>query len=303
MRSFSAAAKAEICQSFPQKHCCLAAECFGILLFCNTFRTDSIRIITESREFAGILPRLFKKTFGFGFDSQSGEGTGGKFVFQLSDSGKLAAVMETYGFDCRQTLSMHINLPYVENDCCKLAFLRGAFLAGGSVTDPEKDYHMEFTTTHQSVAREFYALIHEALGFSPKLTTRSGAQVVYLKQNEQISDFLAQLGAGVAYMGILEARLERELNNRVNRRCNCDDANISKVVDASREQIRAIRILRESGRFDSLPEKIRQAAVLREENPEASLSELAELLEPQISKPAMSHRLKRITELAAEVTK
>ena len=113
----------------------------------------------------------------------------------------------------------------------------------------------------------------------------------------------AQLGAGVAYMGILEARLERELNNRVNRRCNCDDANISKVVDASREQIRAIRILRESGRYDSLPEKIRQAAVLREENPEASLSELAELLEPQISKPAMSHRLKRITELAAEVTK
>lgn len=303
MRSFSAAAKAEMCQVFPQKHCCVLAECFGILLFCNTFRTDSVKIITESREFSGILPKLFKKAFGFGFDSQSGEGTGGKYVFQISEEAKLEWIMESFGFGSRETLSLHINLPYVENDCCKLSFLRGAFLAGGSVTDPEKGYHMEFTTTHQSVAREFYALIQEVLGFSPKLAARSGAQVVYLKQNEQISDFLAQLGAGVAYMGILEARLERDLNNRVNRRCNCDDANITKVVEASREQIRAIRILKEYGMFDSLPEKIKQAAILREENPEASLSELAELLEPKLSKPAMSHRLKRITDMAAEVAK
>lgn len=303
MRSFSAAAKAEVCQSFPQKHCCFLAECFGILLFCNTFRTDSIKIITESGEFAGILPKLFKKAFGFGFDSQSGEGAGGKYVFQISEPAKLRLIMESFGFGSRETLSLHINLPYVENDCCKLSFFRGAFLAGGSVTDPEKGYHMEFTTTHQSVAREFYALVQEVMGFSPKLATRSGVQVIYLKQSEQISDFLAQLGAGVAYMGILEARLERDLNNRVNRRCNCDDANITKVVEASREQIRAINILREHGMFDSLPEKIKQAAIVREENPEAPLSELAELLEPHISKPAMSHRLKRITELASEVAK
>lgn len=300
MRSFSAAAKAEMCQVFPQKHCCLLAECFGILLFCNSFRQNGIKIITESDAFAAILPKLFRKTFGFCFDIQSGDGKSGKFVFQISDPVKLRAVMEAYGFDSRESLSLHINLPLVENDCCKLSFLRGAFLAGGSVSTPEKSYHMEFSTTHQSVSREFCTLIQEVLGFAPKLTSRSGAQVIYLKQNEQISDFLAQLGAGVAYMSIIEARLERDLNNRVNRRCNCDDANITKVVEASREQIAAIRKLRERQQFDDLPEKIKQAAFLREENPEASLAELAELLEPKISKPAMSHRLKRLVELASE---
>lgn len=300
MRSFSAAAKAEICQEFPKKHCCILAECFGILLFCNTFRRDHIKIITESREFSGILPRLFQKAFGFGFDSQAGDGKNGKYVFQISAPEKIMKIMESYGFDRRESLSLHINLPVVENDCCKLAFLRGAFLAGGSVTAPEKGYHMEFVTTHQSVSREFYALIQEITEITPKITARGGGQVVYLKQSEQISNCLAQLGAGVACMGILEARLERELNNQVNRRCNCDDANITKVVEASQEHLNAIRILRERNQFESLPEKLKKAAVLREENPEASLAELASLLEPPISKPAMNHRLKRLVELAKE---
>lgn len=208
--------------------------------------------------------------------------------------------MNAFGFDRDETFSLHVNLPVVENDCCKAAFLRGAFLAGGSVTDPGKGYHLELATTHRSVAKECYILIHETLDFPPKLTARGGTQVIYLKQNEQIADFLTFLGASVASMGMIEARLEHELNNQVNRRCNCDDANITKVVEASQGQLNAIRILREQSKFDQLPEKLKQAAVLREENPEASLTELAGLVEPQISKPAMSHRLKRLVELATE---
>lgn len=300
MRSFSAAAKAEICRSFPQADCCTLAGCFGILLFCNCFRNDSVKIITESREFAALLPKLFKKAFGFGFDVQAGEGKGGKQVFQIQDAKKLDAIMDAFGFDTRQTLSLHVNLPVVEEDCCKAAFLRGAFLAGGSVTDPVKGYHLELATTHHAVAKECYLLIQETLGFLPKLASRSGGKVVYLKQSEQIGDFLTFLGASVASMGVIEARLEHELNNKVNRRCNCDDANITKVVDASQEHLNAIRILRERNQFDRLPEKLKQAAQVREENPEASLSELAGLVEPKISKPAMSHRLKRLVELAME---
>lgn len=300
MRSFSSSAKAEICEMMPQKRCCALAECFGILLFCNSFRNDNIKIITESQEFASILPKLFKKAFGFSFDLNSGDGKSGKYVFQMTSSEKLKKVMEAYGFNIAETLALHINLPIVENDCCKLFFLRGAFLAGGSVTDPEKGYHLEFSTTHHSVSREFYALVQEILNFSPKLTARGGGQVIYLKNSEQISNFLGQLGASVACMGIIEAKLEHDLNNRVNRRCNCDDANITKVVEASREQIAAIRNLKASGRFDNLPGKIKQAAEVREQNPEASLSELAELVEPKISKPAMSHRLKRLVEMASE---
>lgn len=299
MRSFSAAAKAEMCKC-PTAGCCALAECFGILLFCNSFRNDSIKIITESDDLAVLLPRLFKKAFGLNFDSQSGEGKSGKQVFQIQSGEKLATIMNAFGFDREQTCALHVNLPVVEEPCCRTAFLRGAFLAGGSVTDPGKGYHLELATSHHSVAKECYILIHETLGFTPKLATRSGTQVIYLKQNEQISDFLTFLGASVASMGIIEARLEHELNNQVNRRCNCDDANITKVVEASREQMNAIRTLREQNRFDALPDKLRQAALVREENPESSLAELASLVEPQISKPAMSHRLKRLVELAEE---
>ena len=289
-----------ICKNIPQSGCCALAECFGILLFCNSFRSDAIKIITESAEFAALLPRLFKKSFGFGFDAPPGEGKTGKLVFQIQDARKIAAIMNAFGFDLDETFSLHVNLPVVENDCCKTAFLRGAFLAGGSVTDPGKGYHLELATTHHSVAKECYILIHETLGFPPKLASRSGARVIYLKQSEQIADFLTFLGASVASMGIIEARLEHELNNQVNRRCNCDDANITKVVEASQEQLTAIRALRERNQFDQLPEKLKQAALVREENPEASLTELAGLVEPKISKPAMSHRLKRLVELAKE---
>ena len=121
------------------------------------------------------------------------------------------------------------------------------------------------------------------------------------RQSELISDFLTLLGAPVAAMGIMEARLEKELNNKVNRRCNCDDANISKVVEAAQEQLGAIRVLREAGRLDTLPEKIKQAALARENNPSASLSELAEMMEPPITKPAMNNRMKRLLQLAEEV--
>ena len=300
MRSFSASAKAEICRSFPQSGCCALAECFGILLFCNSFRNDSIKIITESAEFAALLSKLFKRTFGFGFDTQAGDGKKGKMVFQIQDTGKLSFIMNAFGFDARETFSLHVNLPIVENECCKAAFLRGAFLSGGSVTDPLKGYHLELATTHHSVAKESYLIIQETLDFLPKLASRSGTQVLYLKQSEQIADFLTFLGASVASMGIIEARLERELNNQVNRRCNCDDANITKVVEASQEHMNAIRRLRERNQFDLLPEKLKQAAKVREENPEASLTELAGMIEPKISKPAMNHRLKRLVELAKE---
>ena len=198
---------------------------------------------------------------------------------------------------------MHVNLPLVEDDCCKNAFLRGAFLAGGSVTDPEKGYHLEVATTHQSVSREVFTLVEEVMGFYPKTTARGGTQVLYIKQSEQISDFLTYLGAPVAAMGIMEARLEKELNNKVNRRCNCDDANISKVVEAAQEQLNAIQILQARNLYDQLPVKVRQAAEARLKHPEASLTELAAMMEPSITKPAMSHRLKKLVQLAQEEEK
>ena len=301
--SFSAAAKAEICRILPQKHCCALAQCFGILLFCNSFHAESIKIITESRELAAILPKLFKKAFSLSFDVVPENPEDRKQVFLISRPEKIQTIMASYGFDRQDTLSLHINLPVVEEECCRASFLRGAFLAGGSVTAPSKGYHMELSTTHQAVARECEVLMREVMGFPPKLAARCGGQVLYLKQSEQIADFLTYLGAPVAAMGIMEARLEKELNNKVNRRCNCDDANTSKTVEAAQEQLAAIRILKASGMLENLPKKLQQAAIAREAHPSSALTELAAMMEPPITKPAMNHRLKRLLELAGEVKK
>lgn len=298
--SFSGSAKAEICRTLPSKRCCALAQCFGILLFANNFSFDAVKIITESREFAQLLPILFKKAFGIAFDVVPDVDAPGKLAYQINQAAKIERIMGSYGFDPADTLSLHINLPVVEDDCCKSAFLRGAFLAGGSVTDPEKGYHLELATTHHSVAREGSALIQEVLGFYPKTAQRGGGQVLYLKNSEQICDCLTFLGAPVAAMGIMEARLEKELNNKVNRRCNCDEANTSKVVEAAQEQLAAIRVLRKKGLIEGLLPKLKQAALAREENPEASLTELAALMEPPITKPAMNHRLQKLVKMSKE---
>ena len=145
-------------------------------------------------------------------------------------------------------------------------------------------------------------LFQEVLDVSPKLASRGGGQVLYFKQSDRISDVLAYLGAPVSAMGIMEAKLEKELNNKVNRRCNCDDANTSKVVEAAQEQLNAIRILRDRGAMEHLPKKLRQAADARERNPESSLTELAAMMEPPITKPAMNHRLKKLVDMAKEGT-
>jgi DNA-binding protein WhiA len=298
--SFSGSAKAEICRTLPGRNCCALAECFGILLFANSFTRENIKIVTESREFAYNLPRLFDKAFGLDFDSFPSMESPGKLTFHIYAPEKIQVIMDAFGFDREDTVALHVNLPVVEEDCCKHAFLRGAFLAGGSVTDPGKGYHLEFATTHFSVSRECNVLMQEVMGFYFKMAERSGGQVLYLKQSDQIADFLTYLGAPVASMGILEARLEKELNNKVNRRCNCDDANTSKVVEAAQEQLNAIQMIKDRGNFDKLPLKLQQAANAREKNPEASLTELAAMMEPPITKPAMNHRLKRLVELAKE---
>lgn len=298
--SFSGSAKAEICRVAVQKTCCAVAQCFGILLFCNSFGADGIRIITESRELGLLIPKLFRKAFSISFDSAPDLEQTGKLVFSITDPEKITRIMSAYGFHPADTISLHVNLAVIEDDCCKSAFLRGAFLAGGSVTDPAKGYHVELATTHSSVARETYALMEELLGFYPKTANRGGGQILYLKQSDLISDLLTYLGAPVAAMGIMETRLEKELSNKVNRRCNCDDANTSKVVEAAQEQLSAIRILRNNGKLQHLAHKLQQAAKAREENPAASLTELAALMEPPITKPAMNQRLKKLVAASKE---
>ena len=295
--SFSSNVKAELCKDSLSKKSCAVAEGYGVLLYCNTFSSTEIRIITESRDFAARLPRLFKKAFGITFDQEPAAHDRGKLQFAISSEDKISRIFETLQMDLKASLTLHVNFGMLEEEAECMAYLRGAFLAGGSVTDPAKRYHLEMTTSHYKVSRETCALLIEC-GFSPKELSRGGNNILYFKQSDTIEDFLTAIGAQVAAMGVMEAKVEKDLRNGVNRRVNCETANLSKAVDASFEQLAAIRRLEEAGVLETLPQKLQETARLRRENPEATLSELAEMPDPPVSKSAVNHRMRKLMELS-----
>lgn len=298
--SFSSETKNELCRVHINEKQSAIAECYGVLLYCNTFSNKEIKIITESGSFASRLPKLFKRAFGFSFDTMPEDfDREGKFIFSIEDPGKMEKIFEVYGYDSAHILVHHLNLVMVEDEHCKVSFVRGAFLAGGSITDPQKRYHLEMITDHYYVNRELLALLLE-MGFEPKSTSRSGNYIAYFKQSEAIEDFLTTIGAPVAAMEIMEAKIMKGMTNSVNRRVNCDTANVTKTVDAAQEQIEAIEKLKAGMGLDKLSDKLRQTAELRLNNPEMSISQLAEMSEPPMTKSCISHRLRRLVELSEE---
>lgn len=296
--TFSAQVKQELCRQALSRRCCAQAEAYGVLLFCNTFHSRQVRIITESSQLKRRLPALFRKAFRLEFDQLPAEK--GKGTFLIEDPEKLQLIFSTFGLDADSAVSIHVNFAHLEEEHCQVAFLRGAFLAGGSVTDPMRGYHLELATSHYHVGREVPALLRE-VGFSPKATVRKGNYITYFKQSDHIEDFLTKIGAPVSAMAVMTAKLERDLRGSVNRRVNCDAANLDKVVAAAQSQIEAIRRLEEAGALSTLPARLREAAQLRVDNPELTLSELAGMCDPPVSKSALNHRLRRLVEHAEQV--
>lgn len=272
-----------------------ADQAYGILLYANTFSASEIRVVTGNADFAAHLARLFKRAFGVEFDSVTGDAQKGKSAFLINDAKKLSRILGAYGCDDKSLTAVHINLGALEEDGAKELFLRGAFLAGGSVTDPEKRYHLELSTTHPFVSRELPALLSD-VGFESKLVKRGQNYVTYFKMSSVIEDFLTKIGAPVAAMRIMNTKIEKDMTNSVNRRVNCDTANVLKTVVAAEEQLHAIKKLRDSGAFESLPDKLREAAEARENSPELSLSELSAAM--GLTKSGLNHRMRKITELA-----
>ena len=295
--SFSSDAKAELCRAKTDRKCCAVAESYGVLLYCNTFTQNEIRIITASDAFAARLPRLFRRAFSLGFDVQPDENARGKRSFLIRDRDKIGRIFAAFGAEADATLSHHVNFGVIEEECDRVSFLRGAFLAGGSVTDPEKRYHLELATPHHAVSRESYSVLLE-LGFTARETRRGGNHLLYFKQADVIADLFTALGAPTTAMGVMTAKVEKEMRNTITRQINCDSANADKVVSAAQEQLDAIRrIARETG-LDALSEPLRDAALLRITNPAASLADLAQLSYPKVTKSCLSHRLRKLMEMA-----
>lgn len=291
--SFSSEAKAELCRARIQKKCCAAAESYGVLLYANTFSARELRIITASVPFAERLPQLFRKAFGLSFDRCPEEMGGRKMSFLITGEDKLRRIYETYGAEFAGTLSHHVNFGVLEEDCDRAAFIRGAFLAGGSATDPEKGFHLELATAHRSVSRETCSLLLD-MGFEPREAVRGGNALLYFKKADVIADLLTTMGADGAAMGVMTAKVERDMRNTITRRVNCDSANADKIVAAAQEQLDAIKHIVRSYGLDALPEPLKDTALLRIANPEASLSDLARLSYPPVTKSCLSHRLKKI---------
>ena len=295
--SFSGEVKRELCRVGLGRACCARAEAYGVLLYCNTFTAQELRIITECEEFAIRLPELFDRAFGgLSFDRMP-TALEQKYIFQINDGEKLERIIDAFGFDARQSPVLHITFGLLEEDCCRAAFLRGGFLAGGSVTDPNKRYHLELETSHAQASRELQALLTD-MGQQPKQVARGGYQVTYFKNSDQIEDLLTLMGAPLSAMALMNTRAEKELRNGVNRRVNCESANLDKAVDAAQEQLEAIRRLYELGRVEELSPQLKETVILRETYPELTLSQLAEEFDPPVTKSCLNHRLRKLVELS-----
>ncbi len=186
------------------------------------------------------------------------------------------------------------------NDCCKRAYLRGAFIAVGSITSPEKTYRLDFACKSEEIA-SFLVKIIENFNLHPKITTRRNRYVVYLKEAVEISDMLAIIEANVAMMNFENARIIKEMRGSVNRQVNCETANLNKTISASMKQVEEINFIKQKNAFKKLDENLKQVANARLKNPDASLEELGKLLNPPVGKSGVNHRLRKISEIAKEL--
>ncbi len=288
--SFSSNVKAELCRLPLNRGCCAVAEAYGVLLYANCFSFREIRIITGSEPFAKRLPKLFRRAFDLDFDAVAG---GAKSVFDITDVAKIRRIFETFGYDADSALVSHVNLGILEESCCRASFVRGAFLAGGSMTDPSKRCHLELVTDHKNVAGETVSLLLE-MGFSPRVTSRAGHQVIYFKQSEAAEDLFTTIGASGAAMELMSAKIEKEMRNAINRQINCDSANVDKTLSAAAAQMARIRELERAVGLSNLPQDLAETALLRIANPEVSLSDLAQLADPPVTKSCMNHRMRKL---------
>lgn len=291
--SFSARVKKELGDLPLGTTCCAMAEAYGALLYASRFSFDAIQITTASNFVGERLEGLFAKAFGLDFDSVKLSAAATRQSYLIESPEKIAQITDQLGYDEKTHLAHTINLALLEASCCIPAFLRGAFLTGGAVTDPLKTYHLELVTRHQGVSRGMMAMLGE-LGFAPKMTMRRGNAAVYFKKSEAIEDFLTNIGASGMALLHMTTKVEKHMKNAVQRKVNCDAANVEKSVIAAEMQLLAIRKIETHIGLESLPEKLYQTAILRVVNPEANLGELAELADPPVTKSCMSHRLKKI---------
>lgn len=311
--SFSSKVKDELSRQVnPARHCQIA-EIAAILSLCGKIKISdqdhfSIEIHTENVAVARKYFTLLKKTFNIGTDVSIRRGAYLKrnrtyivAVREHEDAIRVlqaAKLLNEYG-EVSENLSVVRNV-VVQNTCCRRAFIRGAFLASGSISDPEKFYHFEIACVAEPKAEQLRELI-ATFDIEAKIVRRKKYYVVYIKEGSQIVDILNVMEAPVALMELENIRILKEMRNSVNRQVNCETANINKTVSAAVKQMDDIRYIQAVIGLDGLPDNLREMALVRLERPDATLKELGEALNPPVGKSGVNHRLRKLGILADDL--
>ena len=289
--SFSSEIKQELSWQLPSARHCRLAEISAILSFCShveagTEGTGNVRMHTENLAVARKYFTLLKKTFNINMNVsvRQNRKPHGNRSFEITALTDMTAV--------RHVL--------IQNPCCRRAYIRGAFLASGSVSDPEKGYHFEIVCADSARAEQLSAML-ESFGIEAKITLRKHSYILYVKEGTQIADILNVMEAHVGLMKFENIRILKEMRNSVNRQVNCETANLNKTVSAAVKQIEDIQYIQSTIGFEKLPENLAEIARLRLEQPGMSLKELGQMLTPPVGKSGVNHRLRKLSFIAEEL--
>lgn len=282
--SFSQNVKEELSKHMSLARHCQLAELAAMMHFCGQIGRDSegrytIGFQTENEAVSRKGFTLLKKAYNINTDAEI-------------DEEQMGDIFAGIG-----ALEEPVNPVLIKSSCCQRAFLRGAFLSIGSISDPSKGYHMEFVCTTAKKAAQLQNVL-QAFDIEGKLVLRKKYFVVYLKEGESIVDLLNVCEAHVALMEFENLRILKEMRNSINRRVNCEAANITKTVNAATRQIEDIEYIRDHGGLKQLPDNLCRMAEVRLEYPDASLKELGEYLDPPVGKSGVNHRLRKLSEFA-----
>ncbi|MDO5037453.1 MAG: DNA-binding protein WhiA [Tissierellia bacterium] len=307
--SFSTSVKNELARLDLKDQGQMIAELAGVVrlagsLKLSSFRDLSLVLATENascaRRYLSLLRRVYTDDVGVRVIKTGQVKTKNTYEIQLKDPGTLSLLLDDIAFlRDGNIFSANYKTPasVIRSRDQGRAYIRGAFLGGGSVTDPEKGYHLEFVTGNQDLAGDLVYWL-KSLGFSGKITHRKEKQVVYIKEAEEISDLLALMGGGQSVLKFEDVRVVKDLRNYVNRRVNFETANLNKTVKASIRQLENIKFLEEKIGLGKLPSQLQEVAKLRKAYPEASLQEIGSYLDPAVGKSGINHRFKKIDEMA-----
>lgn len=297
--SFSQDVKNEIVQKKITRDCCALAASYGIACFGRYFDSKGLVLHTELSGVAQYAKRLFSMCGVHGEIITKERPSGPLYEFKVDEPGEVSKMLSL--FHCEEDqVSRHIDPRLIRCGHCFSAFVASAFLCCGTMTDPSKEYNLEFLCPRYNLAKDLEGILAEH-EFTPRRTVRKGVNVIYVKASEQVADLLTFMGAGGAAMQIMDHKMFKELRNKTNRLNNCEMANIDKVVTANVAAKKAIEYLQQKGDFDALPTPLRQAAQLRLDWPDLSLAQLVEKSPEPISKSGLSHRLKKLEHLAEEL--